>query len=402
MTFYTDPAFFILLAVSVIPAIILGLREKRIKAYGFAVSVFFILVLFSKDGWELAALLFYLLVSFTVTKWYLAQQKKKFSSAAAHVPAPSARPLFRFAYPIALFCVIAPLVIYKVSAVFDANLLGFLGISYITFKTVQVVIEIHDGLIEEMPPLDYLWFLIFFPTFTSGPILRSRSFQDDVASLIPRAEYCDLLLRGAYRFLIGAFYKIVCSSVFSIALWFIPKALGDTSPVMVVLGQVGSAWSYGLYLFFDFAGYSLMAMGVGAVFGIRVPRNFKAPFASLDIKDFWNRWHITLSFWLRDFIFMRLARFIRKEKLMTSRLATSCCAYVINMGIMGLWHGLTPSYIAYGLYHGLLLAGNEIFSKTAFYKRYKDKRVFKLVSWFVTINLVMFGFALFSGRVIPA
>ena len=389
MTFYTDPAFFILLFAALVPAVVLGFLQKPLRGYGFAVSIVFLLLLFSKDVASLAAFMFYLLVATASTRAYL-QVKAK--AARDDVRA-------RRAYPIALMCVIVPLVIYKISAVFDQNFLGFLGISYITFKAVQIVIEIHDGLIKEMSLLDYLYVLIFFPSFTSGPILRSRPFVEDVHKILSRDEYVDLLRKGAVQFVVGAFYKFVCSSVFSIAMWFIPKALGDDSSAAIAFGQIGAAYAYGLFLFFDFAGYSLMAMGVGAVLGVNVPANFRAPFISVDIKDFWNRWHITLSFWLRDFVFMRVVRIIRRKKLIKSRLYASCAGYVINMGLMGLWHGITPNYIAYGLYHGLLLALTEVIQKTAWYKRNKDKTAFRICSWFVTINLVMFGFALFSGQV---
>lgn len=386
MTFYTDPAFFILLALAAVPAIVLGILEKPLRGYGFAASVVFLLFLFSKDLPSLAAFLFYVVLASATTFAYLKARQREDGAPKA-------------AYPIALVLVIAPLVIYKIGAVFDQNLLGFLGISYITFKAVQVVIEIHDGLVKEMSLLDYLYLLVFFPSFTSGPILRSRPFIEDLHATLPRADYLDLLRSGLLRFVVGAFYTFVCSSVFSTAMWFVPMAIGDETALSAVLSQVGSAYAYGLYLFFDFAGYSLMAIGAGAVLGVRVPDNFRAPFLSVDIKDFWNRWHITLSFWLRDFVFMRVVRIIRRRKLIKSRVTTSCVGYIVNMTLMGFWHGITPNYIAYGLYHGVLLAANELFQRTAFYKRHKDSRVFKVCSWAITMQLVFFGFALFSGQI---
>ena len=389
MTFYTDPAFFILLFAALVPAVILGFMEKPLRGYGFAVSIAFLLLLFSKDLGSLAAFVFYLFVATAATRAYM----------HVKIGAPRDDARARAAYPIALVCVIAPLVIYKIGAVFDQNFLGFLGISYITFKAVQIVIEIHDGLIKEMSPLDFLYTLIFFPSFTSGPILRSRAFEQDVHTVYQRTEYVDLLRKGFVQFIVGAFYKFVCSSVFSIGMWVIPKALGTNTALAVALGEIGSAYAYGFFLFFDFAGYSLMAIGAGAALGIHVPANFRAPFISLDIKDFWNRWHITLSFWLRDFVFMRVVRIIRRKKLIKSRLTASCTGYIINMGLMGFWHGITPNYIAYGFYHGILLALTDVFQKSAFYKRHKDKTAFKVCSWFVTLNLVMFGFALFSGQI---
>ena len=159
------------------------------------------------------------------------------------------------------------------------------------------------------------------------------------------------------------------------------------------------AYVYALYLFFDFAGYSLMAMGASYCFGIATPRNFRAPFVAVDIKDFWNRWHITLSTWLRDFVFMRFTRMATKRKLFSNRVQTACAGYLVNMLLMGAWHGLTADYLAYGLYHGVLLAATEVYQKRSkFYKRNRKKAWYKVLSWFITLQLVVAGFALFSGQ----
>ena len=143
-----------------------------------------------------------------------------------------------------------------------------------------------------------------------------------------------------------------------------------------------------------------MSMGASYCFGIRCPRNFRAPFAAVDIKDFWNRWHITLSTWLRDFVFMRFTRAVTRRHLFSTRLQTACAAYMANMLLMGAWHGLTPSYLAYGAYHGILLAATEAYQKKSrFYKRSKKKTWYRVLSWAVTMQLVFLGFALFSGQV---
>ena len=158
-------------------------------------------------------------------------------------------------------------------------------------------------------------------------------------------------------------------------------------------------YTYGLYLFFDFAGYSLMAVGASYIFGIRTPDNFNKPFISKDIKEFWDRWHITLSHWFRDFIFSRLMMGFIKNKIFKSKLTGASVGFIVNMTIMGLWHGLTLYYVLYGLYHGLLLAGTEVFQKKSkFYKKHKKDKWFIAVEWFLTFNLVMFGFFIFSGR----
>jgi membrane protein involved in D-alanine export len=279
--------------------------------------------------------------------------------------------------------------------VFTPDFPGFLGISYITFKSLQVLIEVRDGLIKDMSLFEYLYFLSFFPTFTSGPILRSRVFVGDVRATPTRDVYLERLYRGLGWFLVGALYKFVVSGLAQWALWFVPEIVG-----LPALAWVSKTFFYGLDLFFDFAGYSAMAMGVGLVMGVEVPRNFRAPFLSIDIKDFWDRWHITLSTWLRDFVFMRFSRLCMERKVFDNRITTASVGFMVNMTLMGLWHGLTPAYIAYGVYHGVLMAGFHFYQqKSKFYKAHRKDRWYKIVSWALTMVFVFFGFALFAGYV---
>ena len=384
MNFYIDPAFYVFLAVAIVPAAILGFSGRRIKYYGLAASLAFLLLLFGENLEGMLAFVAFIAIACAVTFWELSSWRS------------GQKALWK--YRLALAAVIAPLVVYKIGAVFDQNLMGFLGISYITFKAIQVIIEIRDDLIEDMNFTDYLYFLVFFTPFTSGPIDRSRRFTEDANRRYTASEYADLLARGIMLLLVGAVYQKVLGTVFH--HYFTPAPLGD-GPWWQELGaQVKDAYMYGFYLFFDFAGYSLMAMGASYCFGIRTPRNFRAPFAAVDIKDFWNRWNITLSFWLRDFVFMRFSRLALRRRWFDSRLAVACWGFVFDMALMGAWHGLTVNYLLYGLFHGLLLAGNEAFQKKSkFYKSHRKAPAFKALSWFVTLQLVMFGFALFSGQI---
>ncbi|WP_080796998.1 D-alanyl-lipoteichoic acid biosynthesis protein DltB [Arabiibacter massiliensis] len=383
MSFYLQPSFFILLAIAVVPAAVLGFMGKRIKRYGLVASCAFLLLLFGKDPAGLIAFLLFLAIAFGATFWELRSWKT------------GEKALWKFR--LALVAVLAPLVVYKVGAVFDQNLLGFIGISYITFKAVQVVIEVRDGLIEDLPPLDYLYFLVFFAPFTSGPIDRSRRFSEDANRVYSRSEYADLLARGIMLLLAGAVYQMVIATI--LFTQFTPEAFGDASLVHNMAAAVKDAYAYGLYLFFDFAGYSLMAMGASYCFGIKTPRNFRAPFAALDVKEFWNRWHMTLSFWLRDFVFMRFTRWATKRKAFASRLQTACWGYIVDFALMGAWHGLTADYLVYGLYYGVLLAATDVYQKKSkFHKAHKKDLWYKGLQWVLTINLVMLGMSIFSGQ----
>ena len=262
MNFYIDPAFYVFLALAVIPAAILGFTGHRIRYYGLAASLGFLLLLFGENAQGMAAFLGFLAVACAATFWVLRSWRC------------GQKALWK--YRVALAAVIAPLAIYKIGAVFEHNIMGFLGLSYITFKAVQVIIEVRDGVIEDMGFLDYLYFLVFFAPFTSGPIDRSRRFTEDANRTYTHSEYADLLARGIMLLLIGAVYQKVLGTVFY--GWFTPAPLGDGSLWRELAAQVKDAYMYGLYLFFDFAGYSLMAMGASYCFGIKTPRNFRAPF----------------------------------------------------------------------------------------------------------------------------
>jgi membrane protein involved in D-alanine export len=383
MSFYSDASFFVVLAVIVCGAAILGLSGRSLRGYGFCASVVMLVCLFLREP--------------TQGMWAAAFLALACGCAQALMSRPKSRPLF----VTTLLLTIAPLVAVKVCGAMSVASIGFIGISYLTFRAVQVLVETHDGLIERMSLLDYLYFVAFFPTFTSGPIDRSRRFVEDLHATRSRDEYAGMLGRGILLILAGMVYKMVIAAV--LYGQYNPTAFVSTVPFHnELVHQVKTTYVYGLYLFFDFAGYSMMAMGAGYCLGVRVPRNFRAPFAAIDIRDFWNRWHITLSWWLRDFVFMRLARTMVRHHVFKgkkARLRTSQVAMVANMLLMGAWHGLTADYLLYGLYHGVLLAAFEWWSKTKFYKRHHMGVCYRLVSWFVTMQLVFLGFALFSGQI---
>lgn len=383
LNFYVDPAFYVFLALAIVPAAVLGFTGHRIKYYGLAASVAFLLMLFGESPEGMAAFLAFLAIACFATFWVL----KSWQDGQKAM----------WKYRLAIVLVILPLVAYKIGAVFDQNIMGFLGISYITFKAVQVIIEIRDGLIEKMNFADYLYFLVFFTPFTSGPIDRSRRFTEDANKVYSKSEYADLLARGIMLLLVGAVYQKVLGTVFF--QYFTPEPMGSEPLWRELLAQVKDAYMYGFYLFFDFAGYSLMAMGASYCFGIKTPRNFRAPFLALDVREFWDRWHMTLSTWLRDYVFMRVVKHTTRKKMFANRLQRACAGYMCNFMLMGAWHGLTVDYLVYGLYYGVLMSATDVYQKkSAFHKSHKQKTWYKVLQWAVTINLVMLGMAIFSGQ----
>ena len=373
MNYFEGNDFFLLLFVVLLIGFVVNFFEKRKDYYILALSLLFAGAIYGKSR----AMIVYLL-AFIVYQYFLV-------FLAQRIEAKWLKPL--------VFLSILPLVINKVFALTSLHLLAFIGISYMSFKTIQIMLEISDGLIKEKISVkDYLQFLLFFPTVSAGPIDRSRRFLKEINEVMPRKEYLELAGDGVYRIVLGLLYKIVLSTyVYQILL-----ALNNTD---IVVYSIKYMYLYTLYLFFDFAGYSLMAVGSSNILGIQTPMNFNKPFLSVDIKDFWTRWHITLSTWLRDFVFSRVLMQVIRKKWFKNRLHNATYAYMVNMLVMGFWHGLSVSYIVYGFYHGVLMAGFEVYQKkSTFYKKNKNKNWYKLLSWFVTMNLVMIGFFIFSGE----
>ena len=373
MNYFEGNDFFLLLFVVLLIGFVVNFFEKRKDYYILTLSLLFAGAIYGKSR----AMMVYLL-AFVVYQYFLV-------FLAQRIEAKRLKPL--------VFLSIFPLVINKVFALTSLHLLAFIGISYMSFKTIQIMLEISDGLIKEKISIkDYLQFLLFFPTVSAGPIDRSRRFLKEINEAMPRKEYLELAGDGVYRVVLGLLYKVVLSTyVYQMLL-----ALSNTGTVVYSIKYM---YLYTLYLFFDFAGYSLMAVGSSNILGIQTPMNFNKPFLSVDIKDFWTRWHITLSTWLRDFVFSRVLMQVIRKKWFKNRLHNATYAYMVNMLVMGFWHGLSVSYIVYGFYHGVLMAGFEVYQKKSnFYKKNKNKNWYKLLSWFVTMNLVMVGFFIFSGE----
>ena len=373
MNYFEGNEFFLLLFVVLLIGFVVNFFEKRKDYYILTLSLLFAGAIYGKSR----AMIVYLL-AFVIYQYFLV-------FLAQRIEVKRLKPLICLS--------ILPLVINKVFALTSLHLLAFIGISYMSFKTIQIMLEISDGLIKEKVSVkDYLQFLLFFPTVSAGPIDRSRRFLKEINDVMPRKEYLELAGDGVYRIVLGLFYKVVLSTyVYQILL-----ALSNTGTVVYSIKYM---YLYTLYLFFDFAGYSLMAVGSSNILGIQTPMNFNKPFLSVDIKDFWTRWHITLSTWLRDFVFSRVLMQVIRKKWFKNRLHNATYAYMVNMLVMGFWHGLSVGYIVYGFYHGILMAGFEVYQKKSnFYKKNKNKKWYKLLSWFVTMNLIMIGFFIFSGE----
>lgn len=380
MSYYEGLPFFLLLLVILCIALILGALEKPLKHYGLFASLTVAVCVFSGNRWEAVYFICFYLWSMGLIFLYRKLRTSRGRNTGL--------------YHIICLLALLPLAICKISGAFHMGLFAFTGVSYLTFRVLQIIIELYDGVINELDPVETTAFLVFFPSLSSGPIDRSRRFHTDWEKKLSRSEYLELAARGIWQLLTGAVYKMVIAAMAY-------KLMGYLDTGTQWYHYIAYAYAYGLYLFFDFAGYSLMAIGSGRILGVELPENFRMPFLSKDIREFWDRWHISLSHWFRDFIFTRFIMYSTKKKWFKNRLNRACVGFFVNMGIMGVWHGITPAYILYGLYHGALLAITEVCQKKSkFYKKHRNETGYQLLSWFLTMQLVMFGFLLFSGKIV--
>lgn len=388
MEAFGEVRFFGLLIFLLIPAVILGLRARNQRYYILLSSLIAITAMLQFKHIQLIYLAVYTAWQWVVIRSYL-QYRLSLTKEKLAAVGRRAKQL----YSLALIASLAPLLISKTAGLFSLSWFGFIGISYLTFRGLQLIIEMHDGLITELRLIDFLCFMLFFASLSSGPIDRSRRFVTEMRQTKTRSQYLDALGEGLYLLAQGMVYKFVLGD--SLFLLFEKLRYIDNQ---WLYGLV-YAYVYGLYLFFDFAGYSLMVIGTAYFFGISMPANFNKPFMATDMKDFWNRWHMTLSYWFRDYIFSRLTiRWIKKKRF-SSRLQVAIAGYMVNMTVMGIWHGLSIDYIIYGVYHGILLALTEVMQKKwGWYKKHKNEQAVKLVGWLITLQLVMFGFLIFSGE----
>jgi membrane protein involved in D-alanine export len=294
----------------------------------------------------------------------------------------------------AITLAILPLVVVKFRPALDAAI-GFLGLSYVTFRSLDVLFSIHDGTLDEVSPAEFLAFLFCFPTISAGPIDRYRRFAVDWRRPRDRAALVSDLDAGVHKVFTGFFYKFILAALIS-ERWMHPALHHHGAGAIL-----SYMYAYSFYLFFDFAGYSAFAIGVSYVLGVHAPENFRRPFLARNIREFWDRWHISLSWWFRDHVFMRFLLLATKRRWFTSRHLASYTGLVLSFGLMGVWHGPQLRYILYGLYHASLLIGHDV------YKRLAPQAAGRARSWqsdawatALTFHAVCFGFLLFSGRLI--
>jgi D-alanyl-lipoteichoic acid acyltransferase DltB (MBOAT superfamily) len=277
---------------------------------------------------------------------------------------------------------------YDFFAVELSNLLGMgnaipmleltlpIGISFFTFQAMSYIIDLRRGLIEPMKLLDFAVYLSFFPQLIAGPIVRASEMAPQIAKRpdprrVASAEAFHLILRGLFK-------KVVVSSWLASNL--VDGVFADPqghSSLDVLFGVYG----YAIQIYADFSGYTDIAIGVALLLGFRFSINFDRPYSALSLRDFWRRWHITLSSWLRDYLYIPLGGNRGRTSDMYRNL-------LITMLLGGLWHGSTWNFVIWGAIHGVAL----IIERSL-----PTERIHPAIRWALTFHVVCFAWIFFRA-----
>lgn len=263
------------------------------------------------------------------------------------------------------------------------------GISFFTFQSISYVIDVYRGKIKPLGRwIDYLFYVSFFPQLVAGPIVRARDFIPQIyrEPMVSRAEFGE----GLFLILCGLIKKCVISDY--ISMNFVDRVFDAPTLYTGVENLIG-VYGYTLQIYCDFSGYSDMAIGIALLLGFRFNINFDSPYQSATITEFWRRWHISLSSWLKDYLYISLGG-NRKGRIRT---------YInlfLTMLLGGLWHGASVRFILWGALHGVSLAIHK--ALMAAFPGFKKTGVEmgltrRVMETFVTFHLVCFGWILFRA-----
>lgn len=251
-----------------------------------------------------------------------------------------------------------------------------LGISFFTFQAISYQIEVYGGFPGYKKLLDFAIYIAMWPKLLAGPIVRPEELNDQLSEerIFTNVDY----RAGYQRILQGLFKKIVIADNLApiVNLVFLPthNSLGW---IDCCLGTV----AFGLQIYFDFSGYSDIAIGSARLLGYRLPENFDYPYRAVSFSDFWSKWHITLSTWIRDYIYLPLAMKFGRKK------TSIYIVTIFSMIVMGFWHGANWTFGLWGLWHGILLFFQNTIGKPLFFRPKGGKKIAAIITTYLAVNV---------------
>jgi alginate O-acetyltransferase complex protein AlgI len=365
--------FFILLYYSV--------RKNRKMRIG-VFTLFSLYFFYKACGWFVSLILLSAVVDFTISNLIYIQKRKSSKTAFLVLSLMlNLGLLFFFKYTNFFISIINDLNFTTISPL---NLILPIGISFYTFENLSYTIDVYRGHFKPVKSfLDYLFFLSFFPKLVMGPIVRASDFIPQIRKAYTVSEHD--FSRGFFLIVTGLFKKLVISDYINVN--FVSYIFDDPSKhtgLECLLGVYG----YAMVIYCDFSGYSDVAIGLARWMGFNVNINFNSPYQSASITEFWRRWHISLSSWLRDYLYISLGG-NRKGKF------RQYLNLAITMLLGGLWHGANWNFVIWGGMHGIALAIDK--ARMSIFKRAKETKVLRVIGIIFTFHLVCFCWIFFRA-----
>ena len=255
-----------------------------------------------------------------------------------------------------------------------------LAISFFTFQQISYLVDSYRQETKEYDFLNYSLFVTFFPQLIAGPIVHHKEMMPQFAKTRNKVKNYNNIAIGVFIFSIGLFKKVVIADIF--AVWATQGF--DVATTLNLFEAWATSLSYTFQLYFDFSGYTDMAIGLALLFNIKLPINFNSPYKATDIQDFWRRWHITLSRFLKDYIYIPLGGNRKGEfRTYTNLLAT----FIIG----GIWHGAGWTFVFWGFLHGMALVIHRAWSKLGF-------TLWNWIAWLITFNFINIAWVFFRAK----
>jgi D-alanyl-lipoteichoic acid acyltransferase DltB (MBOAT superfamily) len=255
-----------------------------------------------------------------------------------------------------------------------------LAISFFTIQQIAYLVDSYRGETKEYDFLNYALFVTFFPQLIAGPIVHHKEMMPQFSSTDNLTKNHKNIALGIFIFAIGLFKKVVIADSF--ALWATQGF--DVAGGLFFWEAWATSLSYTFQLYFDFSGYTDMAIGTALLFNIKLPINFNSPYKALDIQDFWRRWHITLSRFLKDYIYIPLGG---NRKSSVSMYTNLLMTFILG----GIWHGAGWTFVFWGLLHGLALVIHRFWKKLGF-------TLPAFLAWFITFNFINIAWVFFRAK----
>ena len=375
---FTSGLFWVLFLLFLPLYAMLKSRRKQMMLFVIAFSLFFF--------YKSSGVFFLLLVATSIFDWWVAQFIESSKNRTERRIALSVSLVFSLS--ILLFFKYSNFVIWNWNALVGGNfqpldLIMPVGVSFYTFRTISYVVDVYKGKIQPVDDyIEYLFFLSYFPCLVAGPIVRASDFMPQLQRNKPATR--DMIYGGLFLVMLGIMKKAIFADYiaqYNNIAFGNPGGYTGFELLMAVLG-------FTMQIYCDFSGYSDMAIGLGSIMGFNLGINFDYPYRSLNVTEFWRRWHISLSLWLRDYVYIPLGG---NRKGQVRRYIN----LMVTMLLGGLWHGAAWTFVVWGAGHGIALCVHKI--SKPWLDRIESTRPTRFASWLLTFCFVAFLWIFFRA-----